>query len=220
MKNPLRTLTHAALLTLLLSLTVIAQEQDKPMPDRWRSLVLNESTPEDAIHILGQPQSDKLSDLPVRRINNWITKTRKEKVFKRLKFNKPEGMDAVELYFLSDKLVMIQLDTKDLKPNSLSGVYGIEFRPMVSGADEGWEPKDFERNQGRVYPKTYPTVYHMVAVAEKSFICAMIGNSSFGSVLRKSAKIGDSEGDYPGGVMFLQLISRKLENRDGADALK
>jgi hypothetical protein len=186
MKTPLRSLTRAALFTLLFILAGVAQEQDKPMPDRWRGLVIDESTPEDAIRILGQPQSDKLSNLPVRRINNWITKTRKEKVFKRLKFNKPEGLDAAELYFLSGKLVMIQLDTKELKPNSLDGVYGIEFRPMVSGADEGWNPKDFERNQGRVYPKSYPTVYHMVAISENSFVCAMIGNSSFGSVLKMS----------------------------------
>lgn len=199
---------------------VVAQDQDTPKPDRWRGLVIDESTPGDAIRILGQPQSDKMSDLPVRRINNWITKTRKEKVFKRLKFNKPQGMDAVELYFLSGKLVMIQLDTKDLKPNSLAGVYGIEFRPMVEGIDESFNPKDFERNQGRVYPKSYPTIYHMVAVSEKSFVSAMIDNSSFGSILRKSVEIGDSEGNYPGKVMFLQLISRSLENRDGADALK
>ena len=214
------TLTLAAIFMFTCVCAAFAQEQDKPMPDRWRGLIIDESTPEDAIRILGQPQSDKLSDLPVQRINNWITKTRKEKVFKRLKFKKPEGMDAAELYFLSGRLVMIQLDTKELKPNTLPGVYGIEFRPMVSGADEGWNPKDFERNQGRVYPKSYPTVYYTVAVSEKSFVSAMIDNSSFGSVLKKSMEIKDSEGDYPGKVSYLQLISRKLENRDGADALK
>lgn len=73
MKAPHRSLTHSALFTLLFILTGVAQGQGKPMPDRWRGLVIDESTPEDAIRILGQPQSDKLSDLPVRRLNNWIT---------------------------------------------------------------------------------------------------------------------------------------------------
>lgn len=129
-------------------------------------------------------------------------------------------MDSAELYFLNDKLVMIQLDTKGVRPNSLANIYGIGFKPMVEGADEGWNPKDFERHEGRVYPKTYPSVYYMVAVSDKSFLSVMIDNSSFGSVLKKSFEIRDSEGDFPGKVSFLQIISRSLENRDGADALK
>ena len=109
----------AVLLISLCMGSVCAQEQDRPMPDRWRGLILDQSTPEDAIRILGNPKSDKPSELPVQRINNWITKKRKQKVFRKLKFDKPEGVDSAELYFLDGKLVMIQIDPKEVRPNSL-----------------------------------------------------------------------------------------------------
>ena len=199
---------------------VCAQEQDRPMPDRWRGLILDHSTPEHAISILGKPKSDKPSELPVQRINNWITKKRKQKIFRKLKFDKPEGVDSAELYFLDGKLVMIQIDPKEVNPNRLSGIYGIPFKPMVNAIDEAFSPRDYERNQGKVYPKSYPTVYYVVAVSDRSFISGMVDNSSFGSVFKKSMGVGDAEGDMPGKVSFFQLISRSLENRDGADALK
>jgi hypothetical protein len=48
----------------------------------------------------------------------------------------------------------------------------------------------------------------------------MFDNSSFGSIFKKSIGVGDAEGDMPGKVSFLQLISRTVENRNGADILK
>jgi hypothetical protein len=48
-----------SLLALLFCATVaVAQQQDGAKPDRWRGLVLDESTAEDAIKVLGQPKKD------------------------------------------------------------------------------------------------------------------------------------------------------------------
>ena len=61
----------------------------------------------------------------------------------------------------------------------------------------------------------------MVAVSEKSFVEAMVGNvPSLGGALARSAGIPDQPGTFPGKVEFVTLVSRTLENRDGADVLK
>jgi hypothetical protein len=44
---------------LMLSLSIAVCAQDKPQPDRWRGLVLNEATSADAIKLLGKPDEEK-----------------------------------------------------------------------------------------------------------------------------------------------------------------
>lgn len=212
------------LLCVVFSLTALsyALEQDHPLPDRWRGLVLDQSTPEDGIRILGKPAKDTTGSISADPINNWLTKRRKEKVFRTLIFNKPEGIDKATLSFLDGKLVMISLDVKKgISPEGLANIYGVPFQPLVDTLALALKPEDFERNQGKVYPKTYPTVYSMVAVSEHSFVNAMISNvPSFLGALAESAGVPDKPGSFPGRVEFVQLISRTLENRDGADVLK
>lgn len=206
----------------IISLLVYSQDIDSPKPDRWRGLVLDQSTPDEAINILGKPSKDGIGRLNGGKIQSWLTKRTKEKIFRTLEFKKPEGIDKAWLTFLDGKLVAIMLDVKKgIAPAGLSNIYGIEFQPMVGAADAGFRPRDYERNQGRVYPKTYPTVYSMVGVSEKSFVDAMVSNvPSFGGALARSAGIPDQPGTFPGRVEFVTLISRTLENRDGADVLK
>jgi hypothetical protein len=129
-------------------------------------------------------------------------------------------MDSAELSFLDGKLVMIELDLeKEIEAAALARIYGINFSPKVTGFAEALFPKDYERNAGRVYPKTYPSIYQAVAVSPGVFIGAFIANNSVGSLLRQSAGVRDT-GEMPGKVVRLQIVSRRLENFDGADALK
>jgi hypothetical protein len=201
----------------------MAQEQDKPKPDRWRGLVLDQSTPEDAVKILGQPSQDKIGKLTVYDLQRWVSKKQKEKIFRNLEFKKPGGIDKATLSFLDNKLAMITLDVKSgtIAPNGLANIYVVPFQPMISAIDLAMFEKDYERNQGKIYPKTYPTVYALVAVSERSFVSAMVSNvPSFPGALGKSMGVPDEPGSFPGKVEFVQLISRALENRDGADVLK
>jgi hypothetical protein len=207
---------------LLSALSTFGQDQDKPMPDRWRGLVIDQSTPDDAIKILGKPAKDKLGAMSAMGVDHWLTKRHKEKIFRNMEFGKLEGMKAVYLSFLDDKLVSItvRLD-KSISPEALTNIYGVKFEPQIGAMDVGFSPRDYERNQGKIYPKTYPTVYQMVAVSENSFVDAMVENvPSFGGALARSAGVPDTPGSFPGKVHFIQLVSRTLENRDGADVLK
>lgn len=221
MRSLANTLAFVVTFSLYLCLAA-AQDQVKPQPDRWRGLVLNESTPRDAISTLGQPEKDSLNRIYADPINNWLTKKHKDKIFRTLEFKNPEGIDKALLYFHDEKLVAIMLDVKKgISPEGLANIYGVEFQPVVKAAEIAAFPRDYERREGKVYPKTYPTVYHMVATSERSFVSAMISNvPSLGGAFARSAGIPDKPGSFPGRVDFVTLISRSLENRDGADMLK
>jgi hypothetical protein len=210
----------AILLLFFLVSTVAAQ--DGPKPDRWRGLVLNEATSADAIAKLGKPKKDGMGAISADPVSHWLTEKRKQRIHRNLVFEKVEGVDRVFLSFLEDKLVMITIDLKDkIEPLAVANSYGISLEPVVLAMSEAFaRPGEMERNQGKVYPKIFPAVYHLVGVSEKSFITAMVGNSSFGSVLGSSMGVGSQSGKLPGKVEFVTLVSRTLENRDGANALK
>jgi hypothetical protein len=185
----------------------MAQEQDKPLPDRWHGLILDQSTVDDALKALGKTSSDK-------------TIGSKNKVFRVVTFKKVAGMNEAKLMFRDDKLVSIGLQpTKRIEARALPNVYGIEFEVKVSGIEEAVNPKDYERNKGKVYPKTYPAVYFLNAVTERSTIRCVIANNSLGSILGQTAGVRDNNG-FPGRVSLIQLNSRVLDNRDGSDVLK
>ncbi len=195
-------------------------KSDLAQPDRWRGLVIDKATPDDAIKLLGKPKKDKIDSLQVFGIRDWLSKQIKEKKFRLLGYEKPEGLDFVWLGFVDDKLVFIKLDPKNLSPNALARAYGIDFAPNFDGIDVAFNPENFERNQGKVYPKNYPVTYDLIAVSEKTFLCAGVGNSSFGSVFKEAMGVPDSTISFPGKLMYLQIVSRKLENLDGVDQLK
>ena len=205
-------------LLLVLSISVMAQNNVKP--DQWRGFILNQSTPEDALRLLGLPAKDSIERLRIFDVDSkWITSKHKEKVFRQLTYKNTQSMDKVEFSFLDGYLVMIDLDLEqETAASALSRIYGIEFIPKVSGLAESWMPGDYERNQGRIYPKTYPTVYSLGGVSTNSFIGALVNNSSVGKILRDSIGVRDT-GDFPGKIARIQIISRVLENKDGSDAL-
>ncbi len=204
------------LLTFLLSLPI----QSEVQPDRWRGLVVNEASPDDAITALGKPEKDSTEQLRIFDIDSkWITEKQKQKIYRRLEF-KPEGMKKAALFFADGKLIMIELyPAKEPQAAALSNIYGLQFIPRISSIDQALSPRDYERHEGRVYPKNYPTVYSLAAVHEKVFVGAMVGNVGFGSALRNVTGVPDGS-SFPGKVGRIQIISRKLENLDGADALK
>ena len=108
--------------------------------------------------------------------------------------------------------------TRSVDPNSLDAAYGIGFVPKVSGIEVAFHPADYERNQGKIYPKTYPTVYRLIGVSETAYVVASVGNSSFGSVFKKLGGVGDQS--YPGKVGSVQLISTTLHDARGVEELR
>jgi hypothetical protein len=194
------------------------------MPDRWHALVLDQSTPDDALKILGKPDKDVFSSGPLKvdPISHWLSTQKHEKGFRVLLFKHVEDMKMAQLTFLDGKLVSISLFlAKDVSPEALASIYRVKFDPAIRALDIAFAPQDYEHNQGKIYPKSFPVVYHMVGVSDKSFISAMVANvPSFGRALGQTMGIPDTPGSLPGAVKGITLVSRVMENRDNSNALK
>lgn len=205
------------ILILVLSFAAFGQS-----PNQWHGLILDEATPEKAIADLGNPKTDKDGQgyRPLK-FNEWFDV--KEKNFRVLHYEnnaKIEGFKDVKLTFRGGKLVSILLEPEKLAANALSRAYNLEFNYLNRNIDEAFNPNNFERNQGKVYPKSYPTVYFLGHKAETSYLFAMVGNSSFGSILGKSMGVGDASESLPGKVLMIEYISKKLEETKSKDLLK
>lgn len=196
---------------------------ERPQPDRWRGLILDHAGPKDAVAMFGEAESDKPDRLFIYQVNKWFQPGLNKKNLRKQSFRKVDGFDRVDLYYKDDRLVVIQIDfaKQPPPPTALQNIYGLEFVPYVSGLDEGWFPNDYERHKGRVYPKIYPDVYGLVAVAPRSVVSALVSNLGLGSMLKQSMGVRDiAGGGFPGKIHMIQLISRTLENRSGEDLLK
>jgi hypothetical protein len=173
-------------------------------PDRWHGLVLDESSPADALKVLGNPSEDKMGSKGVRSLT----------------FKKAAGMKKALLVFQDGKLVSILLKPEQkINADALPNIYGVEFTPKFSGVGEAFSPQDYERHAGKVYAKTYPAVYELIAATERSRVHCLIANNSIGAILKQGAGIRD-QGGFPGRVVMLTLLSRKLDDTRGAEILK
>lgn len=206
-------------LTLTLCFSLFAQDDDKPAPNRWRGLVIDQSTPEDAIKALGQPASDKTDSFRPYPFEKRIST--KGKTFRHLKFKEIKGLDSALLVFNENKLVCITLDLKEKIPAAaIQNNYRVEFEPKISQFEVSSNPKNYERVQGKLYPKNFPAGYFIQAETTDVWIGAAIDNSSFGALMLGSSRGSTGTGAFPGKATLVLILSRSLENREGSDVLK
>ncbi|MDQ3322933.1 MAG: hypothetical protein M3525_10980 [Acidobacteriota bacterium] len=207
---------------LLLPLAVFSQSS-KAQPNQWKGLTLDESTAEQAIEKLGKPKTDKMDKVRIPEIGQLLTKDLSKKKWRILNFKEIESVkNALLVFDANNKLVLIHFELKDLAPQAFVNAYdNVSFKPTFSGIDQAFSPGDFSRDgSGNIYARNYPTVYFLIGQSEKSFVLGMVGNSSFGSVLKKTMGVPDSTLSYPGKVLVVELISRTLENKQGIELLK
>lgn len=174
--------------------------------DGWSGLLLDESTVEDAIKILGTPNRDKNGQKLKTAIGYRVNRDLR---CRKLEYKKPPGMDKAELFFLDGKLVAIQLDLKrELNPNSLKHDYGVEFTPELSGVNITVRSEDYEPVEGFV---SYPRVYHIVGTADISFVIAEVRQGTFSHMAKSYGGIQEEPTHFPGKVHHIQLVARSLE---------
>lgn len=215
----MKRLTILAAALLLLVTPSIAQEQDRPQPDRWRGLVIDQSTPDDAIKTLGQPESDKPGGFKPYPLEKRLDT--KGNDFRHLVYKKLEGVKLADLVFKDGKLISIGLELdKSIDAAALQNIYGVSFEPKFSNMDTAMSPGDYERNRGRLFAKDFPTVYYLISKTEHSYVSAMVDNGSFKSMMLGSNQGSTGEGAFPGKTKFISLISLSLENKRGANVLK
>lgn len=202
---------------LITAFTIAAQSQ----PDRWRGLIIEESTSADAIKILGQPNEDKKSVPGGTLIIKWQSKKRAADG-RMFQYKKIEGFKDVKLFFdKDDKLVTIMLEPKkDLTPQELLASYPeLDFRT----GNEVVSPSDLDRPRDNLQvPTKFAVWYVLVGANQKVIVSAGIGNAVGNVTSSLFGNIPDRQGGrtYPGEVKIISLSSRALVAPQGADILK
>lgn len=200
------------LLILTLSLSIAAQQ-----PDRWREMIIGESTPEQALEKFGKPKLDKVGEKFYLQNHKWFL----DAAWKNLRLIHWEGIEGfkdVKLAFKNSKLVVIHLEPVKLQAQEFIASYkDLDFR----FANEVMSPSDFKtaRNTDDK-PAKMASVYGLVSVTDKVVVYGLVGNAvgsvmsgMFGGAARQASR------STPGKIVAIQLVSRTLE-RTGSDLLK
>jgi hypothetical protein len=184
------------------------QSSGKPLPDRWQNLILDQTTPEEALALLGKPASDKVDPLQIHNIDRWISLRRKDKIFRKLTWKKPAGAHKLDLAFLDGKLVMMRVyyEKKQLPAEELAPAFGINFIGV-----EKVSPNPLEYEQNAVTNiENYPMQYYAVAVSPNSFLSALVVDPNIKRLLKRMVSV-PVEGYLPGQVALIEIVSRRLE---------
>jgi hypothetical protein len=186
-------------------------------PDSWRGLKLNESTIEDIVSVLGQPNKSKQNQKLHTVVGDWLDKSAR---YDKLEF-RAEGVKKADLYVRDRKLRAIEIELREkLNPNSLAEAYSIDFVPHMPGLEIAFNPRNYERHEGKVYPKQYPLVYQLIGVSESSYIVARVEQGSFSHMGKSITGVEDTGISFPGKVGLIQIISREIKDHRGVDVLK
>ncbi len=148
-------LIFASVIVVLFCAASLFAQGDDPRPDRWRGMVLNVSSPDNAIRLFGTPSSDKdriALDLP--RPLSWLSDKHKEKIFRTLTYKKLHDYKQVQLSFLDNKLVLISLEAPNaeleenwIDPDDLEVLFGVTFKPHKRKYNSNLpSPSEFQAN--------------------------------------------------------------------------
>lgn len=205
----------AAIILALSCSSIFAQQAQ---PDRWKGLILGETTQEQAIAALGQPKDSKPQKIRIQKIGDWLSKDIKREL-PHLHWEDIAGMKDIDAYFLDGKLVALDLMLKaEVRAAALESIYGVEFKHLISNAGRALAgPGAYQRDRGETFSNTDETLYHVGAKAERAFLVAWC-QVGFGEGLKKAYGAG-TDSTRPGKVRNLQMYARALENRDGIDVL-
>lgn len=112
-----------------------------------------------------------------------------------IRYENIEGFSNVRLGFKNSKLVLIHLEPKEMAESAFTSAYpGVDFR----FGSEILVPADFNKTSVNK-PTRLPAYHELDGATDKVFILAFI-------------KVGNAD--------LINIVSRTLENKDGADLLK
>lgn len=176
-----------------------------PTLNEWNGLKIGQSSPAEAIHLLGHPRRNSRQKLRIVRIGKWITSEQRQRVWRALEYRDVRAdrrrYKKVYLYFRTQRMVMVQLEARG-KNRPLA-------RTMPCLLDLCFTVLPFEsagprEGSGMGNDKRLPR-YALVAATPRMFVSAEVKVSIFAE--------GDGERvELPGYVKKLQFISRSLEN--------
>jgi hypothetical protein len=192
---------------------------DAQQTNQWRGMVLDQTTPEQALEAFGKPKADKIiTNFRPYKYDEWFDY--KKQSFRMIQFDKPEGFKDVKLFFKDGLLSAIELNPIKLEASLVSKSYGVPFEPIFDWASNS-NPDRFATDTRVNRTIQFPTVYEMMHKGESSYIFVLVSNVSLKSTLG-TLLVGpnDDVNSVPGKAARIQIISRALETTKGNDLLK
>jgi len=181
----------------LIAGSAMGQALSGPRADGFRGLILNQTSAEDCLKMLGQPAVDKTDRLDVSKVSKWLDPKHKEKIFRQLSFKNVGDFSQIQLSFLENKLMMIELTfKKNVAPERVNNLFGVEF--AVVGAGPSDLPNEAGKYPVRFVPTLYPFSYNMIGISDKAFVWV-------------DCSTGDARA--PGRIDRTRQISRVLERK-------
>jgi len=195
---------------IVLASATFGQQTREYTPVGWHGLTLDQSTPEDAISILGQPVSDKSDRLQIYNIDVWVTPKHKQRLFRVLTYRDVGDVKQAELAFLGNKLIRVHAKYAEKKfpAEDLRERFGIDFVLVKGEVPPDSTPSMYEGRKEGPAPKEYPAAYYMVSVTPQSLISAFVARGGIKGVLEQANQVKKKEA---GSLMHLDIISRTLD---------
>ena len=167
--------------------------------DGFRGLILNQTTSEEEVRILGQPVTDRNDRLDLAKLSKWLDPKHKEKIFRQLSFKNVGDFSQIHLSFLENKLMMIELEFKKiLFPARLNDLFGLEFAVIGAQGSPSDLPSEPGKYPFRFIPVFYPFNYNLIGISDKTFIWV-------------DCSTGDAR--TPGKIDRSRQVSRVLEKK-------
>lgn len=193
---------------------VVAQEPNL-RKQKNDAFLLEKTSPEQAIEILGKPQSDKIQRLDVLLIDDWVDEKFKNNEARVLSFSPFEELGKVKLSFLNDKLVAVNfIVEKDIYAAQLSDIYKIQFVPVFNDFGVKSSVSEFEKRPKNVSAADFPRVYHLIGMNKSSVLTAKIFSGKELAANVKKVNDGSSNKiktkSVTGKVTDIQILSRTI----------
>ena len=185
--------------------------------DRWNGLVIDETTPEQAIAKLGKPTADRKSEYVNLEFQRLLTNDTRKPNYRVLEFGKEGVSTTIVLTFSAGKLVAIDAFPKDAPASGLVSKLGTTWRLQVKDPAtdlEDWDkPRSQEPKNGKTDNTKGPWTMGYSLIAKTPKVFTLLGVLPTPEDMQRT-DVSES-GPYWGNVWSLTIVSRTLERKPG-----
>jgi hypothetical protein len=177
--------------------------------ERWDELVLDETTPLQAIEIFGKTRLDRPSSLHVYDIQALLSADTAKLNFQALEWENVKGYKDVMLTFSSDdKLRMVFATPESQGTKSLENLCGGNWKPASRNLLKDFRSEIAAPSKSVLSAPITKSGYQVFALSPRAFCVADIINEPKPSETLLPAMTG-----FPGKVGIITMVSRAVESK-------
>jgi len=193
----------------------VAAQENQLRPSKDKAFLLDQTSPEQAVEILGEPQSDEVEKIDVLYVGKWVDEKFKKEKYRVLFFEKFEDLGQVKLTFLNEKLVAINFVLeKEVPAARLSAIYKVQFIPVFSEFGIKESVGEFDKLTRNVWAAKFPRRFHLVGTSKTSVLTVRVfsGDALAENIVTANAGAMNENRKKAmnGKVTDLQILSRTI----------